>query len=210
MAEPGPVLAKLFGRGVRVVTDTATSAFAEMQVGAAAGVETFLFVKAATGVGAGVVIGGRLHTGASGLAGEIGHTRVSGATQRCDCGNVGCLETLVEIDALAAELPPPYGREALWSPTTGDAVVDRVVADAGRVVGEVLAPVCNALNPALIVTGGQLGSVHGEAFTKGVREAIDRFAQPSIAQALTVRPTALGLRADIIGAVLLARRAALA
>lgn len=72
-----------------------------------------------------------------------------------------------------------------------------------------MAPICNVLNPSLVVTGGVLGSGQAEAFVKGVREAIDQFAQPAIARTVEVVPAALGVRAEIVGAVLLARRAAL-
>lgn len=210
ITEPAVALTSLFEIPVLTVNDTALGAYGEMHAGAATDVNTFLFIKASHGVGAAVVIDGKLHTGATGLAGEIGHTRVAGATQRCRCGNVGCLETMAGIDGLVAELPAPYGSESLSSPSTGDAVVDRVITDAGRAVGGALAGICNALNPSLIVTGGVLGSTHGAAFTKGVREAIDRLAQPAIAQAVTVVPATLGLRAEIVGSILLARRAALA
>lgn len=210
MTEPGAALIARLGIPVTTMNDTVVGALGEMQQGAAVGVEHFLFVKASHGVGAAVVIAGRLHRGSTGLAGEIGHTRVAGATQRCRCGNVGCLETMAGIDGIAAELPAPYDRRALISPGTGDALVDRVVTDAGRAVGGTLTGVCNALNPSLIVTGGVLGSVHGQAFTKGVREAIDRLAQPAIAQAVQVVPAELGLHAEIVGAILMARRQALA
>lgn len=192
------------------MNDTVVGALGEMQRGTAAGVENFLFVKASHGVGAAVVVGGRLHRGRTGLAGEIGHTRVPGAAGRCRCGNVGCLETMAGVDGLSSELPAPYGRATLLSPSLTDPVVDQVVADAGHAVGSILAPICNALNPALIVTGGALGSGHPDAFTKGVREAVDRLAQPAIARTVEIVPAGLGLRAELVGAVLLARRQALA
>lgn len=210
ITEPALALRAIFGFPVRTVNDTMLGAYGEMHAGAAVGVDHFLFVKASHGVGAAVVINGQLYQGSSGLAGEIGHTRVSGATGRCRCGNVGCLETMAGIEGLVRELPAPYGPHSLNSPSVGDPVVDRVVTDAGRSVGATLAPICNALNPSLIVTGGVLGSGHAEAFVKGVRETIDRLAQPAIARTVEVVPAALGIRAEAVGAVLLARREALA
>ena len=210
VSEPGAELNELFGIPVTTLNDTVVGAFGEQQRGAAQGCPHFLFVKASHGVGAAVVIEGRLYRGSTGLAGEIGQTRFEGATAHCRCGNLARLETVAGIDGLVAELPAPYDRSSLLSPSTGDPVVDRVVADAGRAVGSVLAPICNALNPTMIVTGGSLGAGHAEAFTKGVRDSIDRLAQPAIARALQVGPAALGLRAELVGAVLLARRQALA
>lgn len=207
ITRPAHVLGEIFDRPVTVVNDTVVGALGEQTEGAAQGVGDVIFVKASHGVGAAVVIGGTVRRGGTGLAGEIGHTRVTGATGRCRCGNVGCLETIAGLDGLVAELPAPYDARSLLAP--GDPVVDRVVADAGRAVGATLAPVCNALNPSLVVTGGLLGAVHAEQFTKGVREALDRIAQPTIARALEVVPAALGVRAELVGAVALARRHAL-
>ncbi|OLT22163.1 hypothetical protein BJF81_13490 [Ornithinimicrobium sp. CNJ-824] len=208
--EPAKALRELFGRPVLTVNDTVLGAYGEMQVGAARGVDTFIFVKASHGVGAALIVGGKLHRGSTGLAGEIGHTRLSGATGRCRCGNVGCLETMSGIEGLARELPAPYGQDSLCRPSVGDPVVDRVITDAGRSVGATLAPICNLLNPSLIVTGGLLGSGHAEAFVKGMREGIDGSTQPAIARAVDVVPSALGIRVERVGAVLLARREALA
>lgn len=207
--EPAKALSELFGMPVPTFNDTVLGAYGEMMAGAAVGVEDLIFVKASHGVGAAVVIGGRIHRGSDGLAGEIGHTRVPDATARCRCGNRGCMETVAGVDGLAAELPAPYGPESLSSPSVGDPVVDRVVTDGGRAVGAILAPICNALNPALVVTGGVLGSGHADAFAKGVRGAIDQLAQPAIARSLEVVPAALGIRAELVGSVLLARREAL-
>ncbi|AXH95764.1 ROK family transcriptional regulator [Ornithinimicrobium avium] len=207
--QPAKALSELLGMPVPTFNDTVLGAYGEMLAGAAVGVEDFIFVKASHGVGAAVVLGGRIHRGADGLAGEIGHTRLQDATARCRCGNRGCMETVAGVDGLAAELPAPYGPESLSSPSVGDPVVDRVVTDGGRAVGAILAPICNALNPALVVTGGVLGSGHADAFVKGVRGAIDQLAQPAIARNLEVVPAALGIRAELVGAVLLARREAL-
>ena len=140
VSEPGAELNELFGIPVTTLNDTVVGAFGEQQRGAAQGCPHFLFVKASHGVGAAVVIEGRLYRGSTGLAGEIGHTRFEGATAHCRCGNLACLETVAGIDGLVAELPAPYDRSSLLSPSTGDPVVDRVVADAGRAVGSVLAP----------------------------------------------------------------------
>ena len=208
--EPSRTLTELLGIPVPTFNDTVLGAYGEMFAGAAVGVEDFIFVKASHGVGAAVVLGGRIHRGADGLAGEIGHTRVPDATARCRCGNRGCMETVAGVDGLVAELPSPYGPESLSRPSVGDPVVDRVVTDGGRAVGSILAPICTALNPTLVVTGGVLGSGHGHAFVKGVRGAIDQFAQPAVARSVEVVPAALGTRAELVGSILLARREALA
>jgi predicted NBD/HSP70 family sugar kinase len=88
---------------------------------------------------------------------------------------------------------------------TGDAGARRVVTDAGRIIGRSLADLCNALNPGALIVGGEL-SAAGTALTVGIREAIDRYAQPVIAEAVTVRASVLDDRAEVLGAVGLAIR----
>lgn len=80
----------------------------------------------------------------------------------------------------------------------------RVVTDAGRTIGRVLADLVNWLNPALIVMGGKLGAA-GDALVVGVRESIARYAQPASAQAVAVRPAVLGARSGLYGAFTAAR-----
>ncbi|WP_066637009.1 ROK family transcriptional regulator [Serinicoccus hydrothermalis] len=209
MRDPGRRLSRVLGMPVPVTTDTVLGAVGELRSGAAMGVDDVIFVKASHGVGCALVLGGQIYRGSGGLAGEFGHTRVGDGAIRCRCGNLGCLETVAGLERVLAELPHPYTEAALTAEGVGDPVVSRVVTDAGRAVGSTLAPICNALNPALVVTGGGLGAVHAEAFGKGVREAIDRDAQPAIASALQVVPAQHGVRAERIGALLLARREAM-
>jgi predicted NBD/HSP70 family sugar kinase len=81
-----------------------------------------------------------------------------------------------------------------------DPVGARVLTEAGRHLGRVVADICNCLNPARVVLGGQLGAA-GEPFAAGVRESVGRFAQPAISAAVDVRPAELGLRAELMGTI---------
>jgi predicted NBD/HSP70 family sugar kinase len=76
----------------------------------------------------------------------------------------------------------------------------RIVADAGRAIGRVLADHCNAFNPAAVIVGGEL-SAAGAPLLDGIREAVDRYAVPAIAQAVQIIPAALGERAEVLGAL---------
>lgn len=82
----------------------------------------------------------------------------------------------------------------------GVPAVARLLAESGRTKGRVLADLCNCLNPEAIVLGGELGAT-GEPLAAGVREAIDRRAQPAVAQAVAIRTAELGLRSELLGAV---------
>ena len=79
----------------------------------------------------------------------------------------------------------------------------RVITDAGRTLGRVLADLVNCLNPAAVILGGELG-VAGAPLVAGVRESIDRYAEPASARAVTVSAAELGLRAELTGAVVTA------
>jgi predicted NBD/HSP70 family sugar kinase/biotin operon repressor len=187
--------------------DANLGALAELGRGAARGAADVVYVKLASGLGAGIVIGGRLHRGTTGIAGEIGHVQVGEDGQVCRCGNRGCLETVVSAPRLLALLQPAYDEElsvdgVLELEAHGDAGVRRVLDDAGRAVGRALADLCNGLNPEAVVLGGSLGT--SSSLAAGVRSAIDRYAQPDAAGAVRVVPGELGDRAEVVGAVSLA------
>jgi predicted NBD/HSP70 family sugar kinase len=84
----------------------------------------------------------------------------------------------------------------------GDVGVRRVFADAGRAIGQAVAPLINAVNPGLVIVGGELAAV-GEPLLDGIRTSVERYALPVAASALEVVPGVLGARAEVLGAVAL-------
>ncbi len=187
--------------------DANLGALAELGHGAARGASDVVYVKVASGLGAGIVLGGRLHRGTTGMAGELGHVQVGEEGQVCRCGNRGCLETLVSAPRLLEILQPAYDEplsveRMLALEIAGDAGVRRVLSDAGRAVGRALADLCNNLNPELVVVGGSLGASAG--LDEAIRGAIERYTQPDAVAALRVVPGELGDRAEVVGAVSLA------
>jgi predicted NBD/HSP70 family sugar kinase/biotin operon repressor len=201
--------------GVPVVADNDANlgALAELHHGVAHGVGDFVYLKLASGVGAGLVLGGRLYRGATGIAGEIGHVQVLEHGRVCRCSNRGCLETEVSIPRLLELVQPAHHEQLtverlLELEAEKDPGVRRVLGDAGRTVGRALADLCNSLNPTMLVIGGPLGSA--TSLVDGVRASVDRYAQPNTAAAVRVESAALGERAEITGAVAMAiARAAL-
>ena len=201
------LLSRRLGLPVEVDNDANLGALAEVSFGAGRGLSDVIYVRLGSGVGAGLLIGGRLHHGAAGLAGEIGHVRVNPEGVVCRCGNRGCLETVAAEGAIRALLKPARGhevsrREVLDLVQAGDLGATRVVNDAGRAIGRVLADLCNAVNPEAIIVGGELGEA-GEPLISGIREALDRFALPGAAAVVDVRPGQLGERAEVLGALAL-------
>jgi predicted NBD/HSP70 family sugar kinase len=192
---------------VVVDNDANLGALAEHQHGAGRGVADLVYVKLASGVGAGLVLGGRLHRGTAGLAGEIGHVLAREGGDVCRCGSRGCLETEVSTRRLLDLLRPAYGEDLdlpglLRLDTDGDTAVRQVLADAGHTAGRVLAGVCTLLNPARIVVGGSLGS--SPTLVEGIRTGVDRYAHPEAAASCEVVSGRFGGRAELMGAIALA------
>ena len=192
---------------VTVENDANLGALAEMTYGAARGARDIVYVKVASGIGGSVVLGGRLHHGASGIAGEIGHVHVDAGGRVCRCGNRGCLETVAAGPALLALLRESHGddltlADMLDLARAGDLGARRVLTDAGHAIGCALADACNILNPELIVFGGELAAA-GEPLLAGARDALARYALPAAVDAARVTTGVLGDRAGVLGAVAL-------
>ncbi|KIH96409.1 ROK family transcriptional regulator [Streptomonospora alba] len=189
---------------VLVDNDVNALALGEVRHGAT-GADNLLFVKVGTGIGCGIIAGGRLHRGAQGSAGDIGHIRVPGAdAAQCRCGNTGCLEAVAGGAALAARLraadvPAADGRAVVDLVNSGDPLAVRLVREAGRDIGDVLAGLVNFFNPEAIVMGGVLAQAH-EPLLAGVREAIYQRSLPLATHRLTVIPTGTGEAGGALGA----------
>ncbi|WP_051324872.1 ROK family transcriptional regulator [Candidatus Solirubrobacter pratensis] len=200
-------LERRLGVPVSVDNDANLGALAETSLGAGRGMRDVIYVKVSSGIGAGLVAGGRLHHGATGIAGEIGHVRVREDGAVCRCGNRGCLETVASAPALLESLRPAYGsdltvRGMLDLAVGGNLGAQRVIEDAGRAIGRAVADLCNSLNPEAVIVGGEL-SAAGAALVHGIRESVDRYAQPGAAEAVRVLAGRLGERAEVLGALTL-------
>ncbi|WP_442784690.1 ROK family protein [Arthrobacter sp. PL16] len=172
-------------------------------------VDNLVFVKVATGIGAGIVSSGMLQRGADGVAGDIGHIRVHGGTGvPCHCGNQDCLEAVASGPAVASKLRG-LGLEA----STGEDVVRLVgegstgaihaVRQAGRDVGEVLSACVSLINPSVIVIGGSM-ALTGEQFIAGIREMVYSRTIPLATQHLQIVQSSSGPNAGVLGASMLA------
>jgi predicted NBD/HSP70 family sugar kinase len=168
-----------------------------------------LFVKVGTGIGCGVVVDGEIYRGAQGTAGDIGHIRLADHDDViCECGNTGCLEALASGRALARRL----GALGLEAHSSRDVVrhvraqnleAVRLVRQGGRYVGEVLASLVNALNPDVIVIGGDLAEAHEQIFA-GVREVVYQRSTPLATRHLQILRSTLRDRAGVFGAAVAA------
>jgi predicted NBD/HSP70 family sugar kinase len=204
------VTSQRFGLPVWVDNDANLGALAELSWGVGRGYEDLVYIKLATGVGAGIVFNGELYRGAAGTAGEIGHTTIDENGPVCRCGNRGCLETYVGADALLDLLRPTHGdgltiRDVVARALGGDRACARVLADAGRHIGLAVANLCNLLAPELIVIGGDLVAA-GDVLLEPLRDVVQRHAVRSAAETAAIVPGTLGDRAEVLGAVALVLR----
>ncbi len=164
-------LSTRLGLHVTVENDANLGALAEVSSGAGEGLDDVIYVMVSSGIGAGLILGGRLHRGATGFAGELGHVFVQQDGAVCRCGNRGCLETVASVDSLLALLRPTHGAGLtatglLELIAAADIAAIRVVRDAGRSIGRVLAGLANCLDPEAIIVGGDL-SPAGDAAPGG-------------------------------------------
>lgn len=189
--------------GVPVLTanDADAAALGEYAAGHD-GVRSLVLVKVSTGIGTGLVIDGRLYTGADGGAGDIGHVRVAPQSEAvCQCGMQGCLAAQASGRALAAELtelgfPATSGHEVGALLRAGNADAARLAQHAGRQIGEVMATVVCLLNPEVVLIGGALASA---PLLAGIRETLYRSALPRATRHLQLQLGSLGEDAAVVG-----------
>jgi predicted NBD/HSP70 family sugar kinase len=192
---------------VHVENDANLGALAECVWGSGKGFSDLIYIKLSSGVGAGLLLGGRLYRGTGGTAGEIGHIPVQNGTAICRCGNRGCLETVASARAIAEQVgvsrgEPVSTKELLELAASGDAAAGRLIGEAGREIGVALAGLCNLVNPDCVIVGGDL-SATGGLITEPILESIRRYAIASAADQVNVVAGVLGERAELLGALAL-------
>jgi predicted NBD/HSP70 family sugar kinase len=170
---------------------------------------SMLYVKVATGIGAGIVIAGEIYDGVDGGAGDIGHIKIPAAAgYRCNCGSEGCLAAVASGSAIARRLADAHGatssRDVVRLVQNGVADAVTATRDAGRLIGGVLATAVSLLNPGVLVLGGDMAQTN-EHFLLGLREVLYQQTQPLATRSLQVAASQLGDRAGILGAAILVR-----
>src|SRR5579859_1689294 len=208
-----------FGVPVWVDNDVNVMALGELRRGLAHGEDNVVYIKIGTGIGAGLVSGGRLHRGTQGCAGDVGHVAiVDDPTVVCRCGKIGCLEALAGGAALAKEAMTaaqenrsPYLRRRLdagqsitaadvaAAAARGDPVSVALLTRAGRLVGEVLATIVNFYNPSLIIIGGQVAGA-GDLLLASIRQVIYQRSLPLATRDLRIVRSRLHNDAGLTGA----------
>jgi len=182
-------VAELTGLTATLDNDAKALALGEGWVGAAAGHRDFLAMVVSTGVGGGLVLGGRLVHGASGNAGHVGHVIVEPEGRRCACGARGCLEAEASGTAIAALTGRPPVEAA-----------PEIVARCGRLVGRAVASMVSALDIELVVVAGSVALGYGAAFFDAANEELHSRARLSYARDAVIVPAGLAERGPLVGA----------
>lgn len=209
---------------IAVDNDANAAAYGELLCGAGRGVQNLFYVGIGTGIGAGIVIDGKVWRGANGYAGEFGHMTIDPDGIECACGNIGCLETVASAPNIVrrarerlfrdrtsslSRLVIPRDREFTSedianAALSGDDMAQLIMDRTGMFLGVALAGVINLLNVEAIVIGGGVMAA-GEAILQPVIEHTRRRAFGPSFEACRIVAAELGKSSGIVGAALLAR-----
>ncbi len=205
-----------------VDNDANVAALGEHRFGAGIGTNHMIYITVSTGIGGGLILGGKLYTGASGAAGEIGHMTVEVNGPRCQCGNYGCWEALASGTALAREavrkleagaesrilelaggdLGRVKAEVVFEASQQGDKLARSLIERAGYYLGVGLASLIDIFNPEMIVIGGGMANM-GEALLAPARTVARQRAFALPGSVARIVPARLGDDSGVLGAVAL-------
>lgn len=196
-----PRLAEALGVPVYVDNDANAVALAERWFGAGKGADTLLCLTVGVGIGGGVVVGGKLHRGYKGGAGEIGHTLVEPDGPLCNCGRQGCLDAVAADRALCRQTGLTWP-ELVSRAQSGDPLVQEVLSVAGRRIGIAVANSVNLLAPDRVVLGGERMLTAGNQLLESVSATVQQHAFPALSS-VPVVPWSVGIDGWVKGAAVL-------
>jgi len=205
---------------VLVGNDANLAALGEHRFGAGVGSDDILYITVSTGIGGGVISGGKLLTGSSGFAGEIGHMTIDLNGPKCNCGNVGCLEAMASGTAIArlaleklshgeasaitdlidGDLARVTAKVVVEAARSGDPVAQEVVHTAATNLGVGVTNLVHIFNPEIVILGGGV-SQSGELLFEPVRQVVAERTMPDYS--VRIVPAALGDDCGLLGAAAL-------
>jgi len=198
------MLSDRLGITARIANDVNACALAEQRFGVGRGVPSLLWMTVSTGIGAGLILNGKIFEGASGIAGEVGHLVLEEGGRECGCGHRGCLEALAAGPAIAsrarsAGLDVPDATEVSRLARAGNPVALRVLAETSVYLGQAVALCVNLLDLDLVVFGGGV-SQSLDLLLPGIMATVRQRVVMPEERALRVEPSSLGYEAALIGA----------
>ena len=217
-------LTKAAGIRVEIENDANAASYGEFKVGAGRGSRDMFYITIGEGIGGALILDGKLWTGASGFAGEVGHITIDTEGLECECGNTGCLETLASGPNIVRRARERLFRDGTSSlsrlavnkqftaadvaheANNGDDFAMMMIERTGRYIGTGVASVLNLLNVERIVLGGGVMDAGDLILNPIIHEAKRRAFQPCF-EATQIVAATLGEEAATIGAAMLARDA---
>jgi glucokinase len=206
--------------------DANAAAYGEFKIGAGRGCRDLFYITIGQGIGGAIILDGKLWTGASGFAGEVGHITIDTEGSECECGNTGCLETVASAPNIVRRANERLNRDSTSSLSKlslnkdftaddmareakeGDDFSLMMIERTGKYIGTGVASVINLLNIERIVLGGGVMQAGELILNPIIQEAKRRAFQPCF-EATQIVAAALGEDAATIGAAMLARDAAI-
>lgn len=213
------------GLRVELENDANAAAYGEYQVGAGRGSRDLFYITIGEGIGGAIILDGKLWTGSSGFAGEVGHITIDTEGSECQCGNLGCLETVASGPNIVRRAKERLHQDSTSSlsklglnkdftaddlareATEGDDFALMMLERTGKYIGTGVASIINLLNIERIVLGGGVMQAGDLLLKPIIQEAKQRAFQPCF-EATTIMAASLGTDAATIGAAMLARDAA--
>ena len=199
-AVAGPVEAFL-GVPVSLINDARAFGVAELRLGAGRGAASLVGLTLGTGVGGVIAIGGRVHLGHDGTAGEVGHQTIDPDGPMCGCGNRGCLEAFTRADRIAAACGTETAEAAVAAARAGDQRALDGLAEIGRYLGIGIANMVVVLSPDRVVIGGGVAAA-GDLLLEPIRAELRRRVQTTSLDEVELVSAELGTWAGAIGAAI--------
>ncbi len=215
------IMAERLNTKTYLINDANAAAFGEYIMGAGKGAKNLIYLTVSTGIGGGIIINGELYQGVDGSAGEVGHMTIDINGEKCNCGNIGCWETLVSGTAVAKEAVRRLNQGEKSSLVTlsqgklenisakmiaraahqGDPLADDIIAKAAYYLGVGLVNLINIFNPERIIIGGGMAQI-GEKLLKPAQQVVKERAFSLPARTVKILRAKLGGNSAVIGAAL--------
>ena len=215
------IVSEKLGIDISLINDANAAAIGEHRLGVGQGLDNLVYLTVSTGIGGGIIVGGKLYAGADGCAGELGHMVIEDDGPQCNCGNFGCLEILASGTAMAKEarrrivkgetscivefaggrIDSITSKIIALAAKRGDALAYEIINSAAYYLGVGIANIINIFNPEIVIIGGGVSKI-GEMLLKPTRRVVKQRAFRLPARTARIVRSRLSDNASIIGAAL--------
>jgi glucokinase len=194
------LLQKTLKKQIYIENDANAAALGELLFGAGKGFRNLVYMTISTGIGGGIIIKGKVYTGALGTAGEIGHMVMEPKGPKCGCGNLGCLEALASGPAIARMAGTKNALEAEIAARKGNKKAQKAINTAAKYIGIGIANINNILNPDIFVIGGGVSNM-GSLLLDPVKAWARQYSMEASRKSLIIVPAKLKNNAGVMGAI---------